>query len=289
MKSKGVLPPRRGPRGSGVISMEPLRPPRLSLLPSPRIPKHLSPRQRPASFYIPTTAKASYRGVRRGVLSHLSHLAGTSDISHVYDRAGHGLERLSFPERTEQGAVPTEQVFRDARAAISSLLGQEDLVAGSTIVDSNGMLRASLLPPESLNLPAAPRGGSPPHFRAPASPQLPSPPKEAPGLASPRLKTMAAPPDPGRGHNSTSDVGTGRIGALQLWHALAMLRAQMPDEETLDLVASELARQSYVHCAERGLLVEHVRNSTKILIVALQKQLAEAEVEAVSDIPLCIR
>lgn len=68
------------------------------------------------------------------------------------------------------------------------------------------------------------------------------------------------------GHSGS--VGTSRLGAIKLWEASTLMHEHAARErevslnesvEIWDLVLSEVSRQVWVHCAERGLLVEHIR------------------------------
>lgn len=88
------------------------------------------------------------------------------------------------------------------------------------------------------------------------------------------------------GHGSSRrSVSSGRIGALMLWETTekmfsdALQRANTDElkdthsAEMWDMVLSEVARQVYTHCAERGLLVEHARVSMQQLFAKLAEEL----------------
>lgn len=173
----------------------------------------------------------------------------------MHDRRGHGILQMPPPEKA------TEREYQQARASIQDLLGR-DIIAETTLVHKDGELRASLLPTDT-------------RFMLGTNPQTTSSVLSVvgPGI-SPRTKSLQA-----KGHvqEESTPVSTGRVGALKLWNSFSQLSKTRPQDETIDLILSEIARQNYKHCAERGLLVEQLRLDISRLLAGMVAKVGQAE------------
>eukprot|EP00658_Telonema_sp_P-2_P022678 TRINITY_DN19067_c0_g1_i2.p1 TRINITY_DN19067_c0_g1~~TRINITY_DN19067_c0_g1_i2.p1 ORF type:complete len:714 (+),score=213.12 TRINITY_DN19067_c0_g1_i2:151-2292(+) len=177
--------------------------------------------------------------------------------------------------------VGSEMCIRDryqqAKATVRNLVGHQ-LDQGTDLVDLDGQLRPCSIPAAALKCPPheplAPP--SPPahayeHFKSRRTQDVPRIRR-----ASWSSTTPTSPPAPA----PMGGVNAGRLGVLQLWAAIDHLKEDMHSEdEVADMVLSELARQCYVHCAERGLLLDHIRAQIKIQNAALRRSLEDAVVD----------